>query len=107
MRELVHHAIFLRNCFYLLMPAILLTALSPMALAKSADPATQTLPHSSLTAMEKAGRADGSPTGSGGLNASRKLIVIGFMGGHIRADDFVHKEAQVARDLQQQFPGAV
>jgi hypothetical protein len=35
---------------------------------------------------------------------SQKLIVIGFMGGHIHADNLVHKEAQLARDLQERYP---
>ena len=38
---------------------------------------------------------------------SRKLIVIGFMGGRVRADNLVHREALVARDLQERYPGAV
>ena len=38
---------------------------------------------------------------------SRKLIVIGFMGGRVRADNLVHREALVARDLQEHYPTAV
>lgn len=38
---------------------------------------------------------------------SRKLIVIGFMGGRVRADNLVHREALVARDLQERYPTAV
>jgi pimeloyl-ACP methyl ester carboxylesterase len=33
-----------------------------------------------------------------------RLIVIGFMGGNIRAGNLVHREALVARDLQQSYP---
>ncbi len=36
--------------------------------------------------------------------APSKLIVIGFMGGRVGPDNLVHREALVARDLQQQHP---
>jgi len=35
------------------------------------------------------------------------LIVVGFMGGNVSPRNFVHREAQVARDLQQRFPAAL
>jgi hypothetical protein len=41
------------------------------------------------------------------LEMSRRLILIGFMGGHIKADNFVHMEARVARQLQQRYPRAL
>jgi hypothetical protein len=34
----------------------------------------------------------------------RKLIVIGFMGGNVRANDLVHREASMAKDLQHRYP---
>lgn len=36
--------------------------------------------------------------------ASGKLIVIGFMGGNVRANDLIHREALMAKDLQQRYP---
>ena len=33
-----------------------------------------------------------------------QLIVIGFMGGNVRADNLVHREALVAKELQQSYP---
>jgi len=36
-----------------------------------------------------------------------QLIVIGFMGGNVSANNLVHREAKVARDLQQNNPKAV
>ena len=39
--------------------------------------------------------------------APRKLIVIGFMGGNVRATNLVHREATVAADLQRRFPAAM
>jgi len=35
------------------------------------------------------------------------LIVIGFMGGHVRAGNLVHREARLARDLERRYPNAV
>ena len=35
---------------------------------------------------------------------ARQLIVIGFMGGSVRANDLVHREALMADDLQQRYP---
>jgi pimeloyl-ACP methyl ester carboxylesterase len=39
--------------------------------------------------------------------APAPLIVIGFMGGHVRADNLVHREALLARDLDRRYPIAV
>src|ERR1017187_5072298 len=36
--------------------------------------------------------------------APSRLIVIGFMGGNVRAGNLLHREALVARDLQQRYP---
>jgi len=36
-----------------------------------------------------------------------KLIVIGFMGGNVSADNLLHREAQEARELQRRYPAAV
>jgi len=36
-----------------------------------------------------------------------KLIVIGFMGGRVRAGNLIHREALMARDLQQRYPDAI
>ena len=33
------------------------------------------------------------------------LLVVGFMGGRIKADNMVHQEAVIARDLQRRNPG--
>jgi hypothetical protein len=41
------------------------------------------------------------------LNANRRLIVIGFMGGRIKGDNFVHTEARLAKQLRQRYPLAV
>ena len=36
-----------------------------------------------------------------------KLIVIGFMGGNVSADNLLHREALVAQELQQRYPAGV
>jgi pimeloyl-ACP methyl ester carboxylesterase len=45
-----------------------------------------------------------SPTPNGLPLPASKLIVIGFMGGNVRAGNLVHREALVAQDLQQRYP---
>ena len=44
---------------------------------------------------------------TGPTPAPVKLIVVGFMGGRVGADNLVHREALMARDLQQQHPLAL
>jgi hypothetical protein len=47
-------------------------------------------------------------TPSGAVSpAPERLLVIGFMGGRIHADNLAHGEARLARDLDQQYPGIV
>jgi hypothetical protein len=41
------------------------------------------------------------------LHANGRLIVIGFMGGRIKGDNFVHTEARLAEQLRQRYPLAV
>jgi hypothetical protein len=40
-------------------------------------------------------------------NPAGKLIVIGFMGGNVNADNLLHREALVARELQQRYPAGI
>jgi hypothetical protein len=51
--------------------------------------------------------ADTSEAGNNPSATFQRLIVIGFMGGNIKANNFVHKEALVAKDLQQRYPNAL
>ena len=73
--------------------------------------ASQTVKRSGLPAIDAGTRANPSVDASEAENhpseTPRQLIVIGFMGGRIRADDFVHREALLAKDLQQRYPLAV
>jgi pimeloyl-ACP methyl ester carboxylesterase len=92
-------------------------ALSPAAKAKEMLPAcpvpkaplaSQTIARAGVPGLEEAAapvRSMLSPATA--INPSeplRKLIVIGFMGGNVRANDFVHREASMARDLEQRYP---
>jgi hypothetical protein len=52
----------------------------------------------------------GSPIPAAAKNTGRQaspLIVIGFMGGRIRADNTVHREATFAAQLQRDYPGEI
>jgi hypothetical protein len=41
------------------------------------------------------------------VKSDQRLIVIGFMGGRIKGDNFVHTEARLAKQLRQRYPLAV
>jgi pimeloyl-ACP methyl ester carboxylesterase len=41
------------------------------------------------------------------LHPPAPLIVIGFLGGHIHAGNFLHREARLSRDLDRRYPNAV
>jgi hypothetical protein len=56
------------------------------------------------------GRANsvrGSEAQNNPSESPQQLIVIGFMGGHVQANNFVHKEALLAKDLEQRYPLAL
>jgi hypothetical protein len=84
--------------------------LPALATATSATPANSTTPAAPLatpavldacsagTEMSRQGAPCGQP---------QPLIVIGFLGGRIGAGNMAHKEAVIAKDLDQQFPGAI
>lgn len=46
-------------------------------------------------------------TSANGCRAIEPLIVIGFMGGRVRAGNLVHKEALLAKNLDRRYPNAV
>jgi hypothetical protein len=96
-------------------PALLVIAVCPDAQATQllpacplASPAVASAALSSIdTAASRAGSMPGLTAGNNPAPAFRKLIVIGFMGGNVRANDFVHREASMAKDLQQRYPLAL
>jgi hypothetical protein len=113
--------VLFRNVFCAVSPALLLAvALCPAAQARPMLPAC---PQTRAIASPAAARAtlsymDTAASGAGSIHSPaagnndpsatlRKLIVIGFMGGNVRANDFVHREASMAKDLQQRYPLAL
>jgi hypothetical protein len=49
----------------------------------------------------------GQPLSAQSAVARAPLIVIGFMGGNVRAGNVVHREARVAQELQKSYPTAL
>lgn len=47
------------------------------------------------------------PDSSSSCRQPAPLIVIGFMGGNVRGDNLVHREARLVRDLDHRYPNAV
>jgi hypothetical protein len=95
-------------------------ALCPAAQARTMLPAcpqtrpiaSSPAPRATLSYMDTAAsRAGSTPSPAAGNNDPSatlpKLIVIGFMGGNVRANDFVHREAGMAKELQQRYPLAL
>jgi pimeloyl-ACP methyl ester carboxylesterase len=83
------------------------------ALAAAHPPSiiAQDAPALSLAAPAPLARGCGAISDIPGSNVACRpsvpLIVIGFMGGHVRADNLVHREARLARDLDRRYPNAV
>lgn len=113
--------VLFRNVLRAVSPTLLMAAgLCPAAQASPMLPACpQAHPNASPAAERPAlsyvdtatSRADSVYSPAGEISDSsatlRKLIVIGFMGGKVRANDFVHREASMAKELQQRYPHAL
>jgi hypothetical protein len=56
---------------------------------------------------EAADRAAPDPADKIAAGSPAQLIVIGFMGGRVRATSLVHREAQIAEDLQRRYPASL
>jgi pimeloyl-ACP methyl ester carboxylesterase len=82
-----------------------------LAAAHPASIVAQDAPALRLAAPAPLARGCGAVSDMPGSNAPCRppvpLIVIGFMGGHVRADNLVHREARLARDLDRRYPNAV
>lgn len=100
--------------------SLLAVVLCPAAWAKEMQPdcplqkgpiASQTITRASSPNMDEAAErvisADSSEAGNNPSETFQRLIVIGFMGGNVRANNFVHREALLAKDLQQRYPIAL
>jgi hypothetical protein len=57
--------------------------------------------------VNSAGLPNPSEAAGTAVRTDQRLIVIGFMGGRIKGDNFVHSEARLAKQLRQQYPLAV
>jgi pimeloyl-ACP methyl ester carboxylesterase len=79
--------------------------------ARPASIVAQDAPALRLATPAPLARGCGAVSDPPGSNAPCRppgpLIVIGFMGGHVRADNLVPREAQLARDLDRRYPNAV
>ena len=82
---------------------LLLLAASPAAHASAIERACPNDPKS----IAHSGAQVAVPSEQPNALGYAPLIVIGFMGGHIHADNLVHKEAQLARNLLLHYPARV
>ena len=111
--------VLFRNLVCAVSPSLLLAvALCPAAQATSTLPtcpqksslASPAVARAALSYMDTAiSRANSTQPAAASTPSLelRKLIVIGFMGGSVQADNFVHREATMARDLEQRHPLAL
>jgi hypothetical protein len=101
-----------RGCCIASLGLLLLITLSPEVRAEAVQPAGH------FRSREDAPQAkddsavairSGGSTAAGGslLKPMQKLIVIGFMGGNVSANNFVHREAQLIDGLQRGYPLAI
>jgi hypothetical protein len=60
-----------------------------------------------LNSLPDISTVEASAAANNPVEKPRHLIVIGFMGGRIKGDNFVHMEARMAKELQQHYPLAV
>jgi hypothetical protein len=87
------------------------TVSSILTLSLALHPEMQAAPVQEVHRAPEAVNRTGVPIPSGAASTpvrpDRRLIVIGFMGGRIRGDNFVHIEARLAKQLRQRYPLAV
>jgi hypothetical protein len=85
--------------------------MQPVCPLQEGHVASRTITRPSLPGIDEgtgcASSADVSEPGPNLIGASRRLIVIGFMGGRVRASNLIHKEALVVKELQEGHPRRV
>jgi hypothetical protein len=81
----------------------------PVCPLHGASFASQTRTRPSVPGRDKGSVQASSASEAGNIPSepSQQLIVIGFMGGRVRANNFVHREALLAKDLHQRYPLAL
>ncbi|HTW62320.1 MAG TPA: hypothetical protein VMD55_10975 [Terracidiphilus sp.] len=82
-----------------------LAGTGPASMVAQGAPALRPAAHALLARSCIAG--SGLPGSHAPCGAPAPLIVIGFMGGHVRAGNLVHREALLCRDLDRRYPVAV
>jgi hypothetical protein len=96
----------------LLLSSVLLSAAPAQVMqpvcSNEENRSTPTLTRVELPDLDEGGRCI-RPTGTSAAETSpeiisRRLIVIGFMGGRVKGDNFVHREALLAKELQEDNP---
>jgi hypothetical protein len=60
-----------------------------------------------LNSLPDISTVEASAAASNPMEKPRHLIVIGFMGGRIKGDNFVHMEARMVKELQRRYPLAL
>jgi hypothetical protein len=93
---------------WLLFPAAQAEAMQPVCPA-GGSPSTSLIitrgePPNSDRATECVHPADSSKVEESSPVVAPQLIVIGFMGGRVKGGNLIHREAQLARELQQDHP---
>jgi hypothetical protein len=72
---------------------------------------SQNLIHANSFSLKEGGRClrstDVTSPGITSPEPLPQLVVVGFMGGRVKGDNFVHREALLARELREGFPGRV
>jgi pimeloyl-ACP methyl ester carboxylesterase len=71
-----------------------------LTLSQGLHPGVQAQAVQPAFSLQEAGLASQTAKGNG-------LILIGFMGGRIKGDNFLHMEARMAKEMQQRYPRGV
>jgi hypothetical protein len=93
---------------WLLFPAVQAEAMQPACSAGSSPSTLSTIIRGGFPNSDRAigcfHPADSSAVEEGSPAIAAQLIVIGFMGGRVKGDNLIHKEALLAKELQQDHP---
>lgn len=82
--------------------------MQPVSPIYTQDAASQAVIHAASQSKDSAGNSVEISGGAGNpLEPLRKLIVIGFMGGNVSAENTVHREAQLIERLQQGYSSTI
>jgi hypothetical protein len=92
----------------LLFPAVRAEAMQPVCPARSSPSTSLTIIRGGLPNLDRAigcvQPADSSAVEQSSPAIAPPLIVIGFMGGRVKGGNLIHREAQLAKELQEAHP---